>query len=76
MPRYFFNVHDGQDVAPDMDGCELPDLAAVRVEAVRASGEVLRDDASRWTGQEWVMIVADQTGAPVLTLSFSAAMAA
>ena len=75
MPRYFFNVHDGEDI-PDQDGSELPDLDAVRVEALRAAGEMLPDSARFWKGQEWLMVVADEAGAPVMTLRFSATTAA
>jgi hypothetical protein len=71
MPRYFFHVHDRRDL-PDEDGADLPDLQAVRAEAIRAAGEMLRDLAGAFTGEEWRMDVTDEEGRPVLVLRFSA----
>ena len=72
LPRYFFTVRDGRDL-PDLDGTELPDLAAVRTEAVRYAGELLRDGVGEfWSGHEWRMEVTDVTGACAVTLRFSA----
>ena len=73
MPRYFFHVRDGQDL-PDTEGSELPDLRAVRDEALRSSGEMLCDTegtAEFWTGHPWTMNVVSEHGRPVLTLRFS-----
>ena len=73
MPRFFFHVRDGKDL-PDTEGTELPNLAAVRTEALKASGEMLRDSKGRaefWSGDDWTMNVTDETGQPVLTLRFS-----
>ena len=73
MPRFFFHVRDGKDL-PDTEGSELPDLNAVRTEALKASGEMLRDSkggAEFWSGDDWTMNVTDEAGQPVLTLRFS-----
>ena len=73
MPRYFFHVRDGRDF-PDNEGAELPDLSAVRAEAIASSGEMLRDSkgaADFWSGDDWTMNVTDEAGQPVLTLRFS-----
>lgn len=71
MSRYYFHIQDGQDF-PDKDGTELPDLRAVRTEAIRASAEMLRENASYWDGTEWRMNVVDAAGETVLRLRFSA----
>ena len=73
MPRYYFHVRDGRDL-PDTEGSELPDLHAVRLEALRASGEMLRGNkgaAEFWSGDDWTMTVVDEDGRSVLTLRFS-----
>ena len=73
MPRYFFHVRDGRDY-PDDEGSEFPDLSAVRAEAIRSSGEMLRSvrgDGDFWSGHDWTMNVTDEAGQPVLTLQFS-----
>jgi hypothetical protein len=72
MPRFFFHVIDGQDL-PDGIGTELPDMAAVRREALNTSGQMLRDGGDEfWSGEDWRMHVVDETGQEVLTLRFSA----
>ena len=69
MHRYYFTVVDGLDVA-DAEGTELPDVAAVRREAIRYAGELLQDRSGEylWAAQEWRMLVTDESGATILTL--------
>jgi hypothetical protein len=75
VPRFFFHVRDGVDL-PDTEGTELPNLAAVRAEALKASGEMLRDygGGDFWSGDDWTMNVHDEAGRPVLTLRFAGAL--
>ena len=47
MPRYFFHVHDGSE-RPDTEGTELAGMGQVRSEAVRLTGEILRDMGGRF----------------------------
>jgi hypothetical protein len=42
MPRFFFHLEDGATFL-DADGTDLPDLKAARDEAIRATGEMLRE---------------------------------
>ena len=71
MPRYFFNVKDGQDL-PDHEGTVLADPAAARVMAVFTSGEMIRSHASEfWADADWHMYVTDEQGATVCDLRFS-----
>lgn len=75
MPRYFFHVEDGRSF-PDLDGVELPDLDAARIEAVRLLGGMLRDEAETfWQGDDWRMSVADAGGMALFTIDFMATMA-
>ena len=72
MPRYFFDIKDGHS-APDLIGTELPDIYTAQAEAVRGSGEMLRDIGPRfWDGPEWAMVVKDEVGRHLFTLRFSA----
>jgi hypothetical protein len=42
MTRYFFHVRDDDgDVSPDLEGQELPDLAAAHAEAISTNREML-----------------------------------
>ena len=72
MPRYFFHVRDGTYI-PDDEGVELPDIAAARIAAIRATGETLRDMGSHsWNGTEWSMEVTNEAGEMMFVLHFSA----
>ena len=48
------------------------DLAHARGEAIRAAGEMIREIGDDFSGGEWQMRVADESGRTVLTLRFSA----
>jgi hypothetical protein len=41
MPQYYFHVRDETGFTPDLEGQELPDLAAARNEATSAARELL-----------------------------------
>ena len=71
MPRCFFHVDDGSE-QPDGKGTDLADMDQVRSEAVRLSGEVLRDMEGRfWRRPEWRLTVTNESGADVLSLQVS-----
>lgn len=62
MPHFFFHVQDGTD-DPDMQGAELPDLAAARREALRFAGALLMEASEAfWRSAEWRMRVVDAAG--------------
>ncbi|WP_147023010.1 DUF6894 family protein [Microvirga aerophila] len=72
MPRYFFHVTDGHSER-DTEGTELPDIYTAQNQAIRTSGELLRDMGGEfWNGTEWKLEVTDEQGQPLLTLRFSA----
>jgi hypothetical protein len=72
MPRYFFHVHDGQS-SIDRDGTELASLQEAREEAVRLSGQMLRERAARfWEGEKWRLDVASPADVPLFTLIVAA----
>jgi hypothetical protein len=72
MDRYFFDIKDGHDL-PDEHGSEWPDLAAVRIEAVRYAAEVLKEMPERfWNAEEWTMTVSNQHRKAMFTLKFFA----
>lgn len=72
MPRYFFHVTDGYS-ARDTEGTELPDIYTAQDQAIRTSGEILRDMGGEfWNGTEWKLEVTDVHGRILLTLRFSA----
>ena len=78
MARYYFHFEDGK-VVLDNTGSECDNLTAAQHEAVRASGEFLRDGADDavglWNGKPWRMWVTDKPngeGKTFFTLRFSA----
>ena len=72
MPRYFFHVTDGHSER-DTEGTELPDIYTAQDQAIRTSGELLRDMGGEfWNGTEWKLEVTDEQGRILLTLRFSA----
>ena len=53
MPRYFFDIRDGEYLADEV-GTDLPDIEAARVQAVVLSGGLLQERPSKfWDGEEW-----------------------
>jgi hypothetical protein len=75
MPRYHFNVEDGQSI-PDPEGTVLPDIEAARHEAIRLAGRLLDDHpAEFWDRGEWCVIVTDDAGRELFKLNFFATSA-
>jgi hypothetical protein len=72
LPRLFFHVDDGT-VTTDEEGLEFSDLAAARREALRACGEMLREEpAVIWSGKPWRLWVtetSDASGKIIFSLS-------
>jgi hypothetical protein len=64
MPRYFFHTEE-KYISIDEEGTELPDLNAVRAEAIRTAGEMLRDAGLRSctddprNGEPWRLWITD-----------------
>jgi hypothetical protein len=72
MPRYFFHAFDGYSTY-DTEGTELSDIYAAQHQAIRTSGEMLRDMGARfWDGTDWKLEVTDEQGQVLFTLRFSA----
>lgn len=71
MPRFFFNVSTAP-ISTDLTGIDLPDIQAVKAEAIRAAGEMLKDIAGALQDNFWAMDVTDEDGRTVLSLRFSA----
>ena len=72
MSRYFFHVIDGPDQL-DGEGTELPDMAAVRSEALRTAGAIVgSEDADFFRDHPWQMSVVNASGATVYSLHFEA----
>lgn len=79
MPRSYFDISDGIDVAdiPNTEGVELEGLNAAGIEAVRFSGELLRFYPDRyWSVGRWNCTVRDENRLILFVLHFYAQDAA
>jgi hypothetical protein len=72
MPRYYFSIASGRSFN-DVDGLELPDIAAARAEAIGFASDLMRMEPERrdWSG--WVVRVTDEGQKPVFDVPFLAA---
>ena len=59
MPRYYFNLRDGDEFIPDDEGIEFPAIQGARDEAFRGLADCARDAISNVSGGELVIEVAD-----------------
>ena len=72
MPRYFFDLTDG-DFIPDFIGKELADIDAARTEAIRLSAALLdKNTVEFWMGEERMIEGKDDCGLVLFTLAFRA----
>jgi len=69
MPKYFFVVRHGDQTSDQSDGIEFSDIGAVQLEAIKSTGEILRDlNYPLEAGLEWRMEVQDKAGKLLLSL--------
>jgi hypothetical protein len=69
MPTYFFVVRHGAETSYNSDGIEFPDRGAVQLEAIRSTGDILRDlNDPVEAGSEWRMEVLDDARKPLFSL--------
>jgi hypothetical protein len=66
VPRYFFDVHDGETVSPDDEGLELDGLNEAQFEAVKTLPELARGVLPNGHAREFVITVRDESGGAVL----------
>lgn len=61
MPRYYFNVVDGQ-IHPDTRGMTLDDPKAAQIEAIQITGDMLVQAPDDFcNGKQWRLKVVDET---------------
>jgi hypothetical protein len=69
MPKYFFVVRHGDKTSHHSDAIAFPDIGAVQLEAIKSTGEILRDlDYPIEAGSEWRMEVVDEARKPLFSL--------
>ncbi|MCC8956847.1 hypothetical protein H8B02_26455 [Bradyrhizobium sp. Pear77] len=74
MRRYYFDIRDGDEIASDEEGMELPNIERVQEEAARSLADMARDAARQITqhgdAHQMAIEVRDTDG-PVMQVSFS-----
>jgi hypothetical protein len=74
MPRYYFDIRDGEHVQKDNEGTVLPGPANARVQAVRMLPDLAGDEMLNWDQREVVIEVKDENGRPLLAVRLSLAV--
>jgi hypothetical protein len=78
MPRYFFDVRDGEGFVKDDEGMELLDIAEAQIEAAETLADKARDLAVRAAdplGHPMAIEVRDGEGRPHFLVGFAFAKA-
>ena len=70
MPRFYFNLYDDV-IARDLEGVELPNLAAARLNALTGARDIISEQVRRgyFVRSHWIDVT-DEAGATVLHLPF------
>jgi hypothetical protein len=74
MPRYYFDLLDGDVLAPDEEGLLLPNLQAAQAEATRSLADMARDAVENLAAtpdkRDMAIEVRDAAG-PVMQVKFT-----
>ncbi|MDB5528104.1 MAG: hypothetical protein JWR51_1207 [Devosia sp.] len=72
MPRYYFDIREGQETVTDDEGTELVDLTMARLEAANTITELANDHIPGDGPQHYIsIIVRDETGAAVIKMDLA-----
>lgn len=71
MPRYFFDIDDGESRTRDSYGLELPDLAEVRNKAISILPDVAREELPDGDRRVFVCQARDEGGTVVFMATLS-----
>ena len=66
MPRYYFDIRDGEYVQKDNEGTVLNGLPEVKAQAVKTLPDVAQDELPGNDRREFVVEVKDENGRAVL----------
>ena len=70
MPRYFFDIADG-DLIEDDEGTEFPDAHAARDAAIRTLPDLARDEIGAGQSREVVVLMRDGAGRAIFTAALT-----
>lgn len=69
MPRYYFSIANGRSFN-DVDGLELPDMAAAQAEAIGFASDLMRLEPERRDWSSWMVRVTGEDQESVFDLPF------
>ena len=65
MPRFYIDIHDGDDFIPDHQGLDLEGIEDAKAEAVNTLPDMARDGLPAGDSRDFVVTVRDETDRPV-----------
>jgi hypothetical protein len=69
MGRFYFHIKNGDELIPDDEGTDLPDVAAATREALQAARELLAEAIKVGTSKvPEALVITDETGQTVEVL--------
>jgi hypothetical protein len=71
MPRFFFDIHDGEDFTPDRKGLDLDGLEAAKAEAKKTLSEIVKDEMPDGDRRDFTIDVKDVAGQIVWRVTLS-----
>jgi hypothetical protein len=71
MPRFFFDIHDGEDFTPDRQGVELDGLEAAKAEAKKTLPEIVKDEMPEGDRRDFTVDVKSAAGQIVWRVTLS-----
>ena len=71
MPRFFFDIHDGEDFTPDRQGVDLDDLDAAKDEARKALRDIIWDEMPDGDRRDFTVDVKNTAGEIVWRVTLS-----
>jgi hypothetical protein len=71
VPRFFFDIHDGEDFTPDYVGIELEGPEVAKAEAKKALPDIVKDEMPDGDRRDFAVIVKDEVGHEVVRVTLS-----
>jgi hypothetical protein len=71
MPRFFFDIHDGENFTPDREGVELEGLEAAKEEAKKTLPDIVKDEMLDGDRRDFTVDVKDVAGQIVWRVTLS-----
>jgi hypothetical protein len=71
MPRFFFDIHDGEEFTPDRQGVELEGLNAAKDEAKKVLPDIVKDEMRDGDRRDFTVDVKNAAGQIVWRITLS-----